>query len=378
MYKYQVIFFGNNKSAFSEIKRHVLIEAQELGIAESLFVFYENEEAKSYCGNQPSFCMFSNTERLIDDNIKPLILQQIEEGNTILPLYKEDFAKEIPDFLNIFNGEKYSSNTEAISNYVLEGFNLLRRKRKLFISYRRSDAREIAIQLYGYFESLNYNVFLDTHSVPKGTIFQEYLWHEISDSDIVLLLDTHDFLQSEWCDKELSFASAKHIAILRTKFPSSSVSDDSASLMVTHTLSQNSFEGNYLNSNELKAISLEIESLRARALAARQDNIIAELIKTGELHSKNVKRINFNLLNYSNNDKGEILFIPAIGVPQSTDFHEVELKYHERVKNAKAVYLIYDDTSILKSWQNHLKWLDSQLNVKSLSRSDFSLFFSEN
>lgn len=377
MYRYQVIFFGNNVGIFAEIKRQVLSKSAELGVSDKAFVFYINEEANLYKGNQPAFCIFSNDDKNISDEAESLIKVQIQDGNTILPLYCNDFIKETPEFLKDFNGECYISNIETITNYILEGFNLLRRRRKLFISYRRTDSRDIALQLYSFFEGLNYNVFLDTHSVPKGVVFQEHLWHEMSDSDVVLLLDTHDFLQSEWCDKELSFAGTKHIAILRIKFPSSSIPDDSASLIITYSLNQDSFIGNSLIDTELKSISLEIESLRARALASRQDNLITEFIEMGKLHSKYIHRANYNLLSYYPNSSNEILYIPAIGVPQSTDFHEVELKYHDRMEKAKAVYIIYDDNSILKSWQNHLKWLDSQLHIKSISHSEFNKYFSQ-
>lgn len=373
-YKYQIIFFGNRTELFDEIQKNLIEPARLLGVDMDAFAFYKNEEAEEYRGNQPVFCLYSNNIKGIDDFVIPFIQQQIDEGNTILPLYYTDFGNEVTDLLSQFNGLTLNEGIQSVINHILEGFNLLRRRRKLFISYRRIDSKDIAIQLFEYFESLNYDVFLDTHSVPRGEIFQNSLWHQMSDSDVVILLDTSEFLSSKWCVEELSFAENKKIALLRLKFPSSSISDDTAALINTLSLNKSSFKDNLLTQLALNKISIQVESLRARALAARQDNIITEFIETARLYSKTVVRSNFNLLSYKNLIDQEYLFIPAIGVPQSTDFHDVDLKYQTRLSSAKGVYILYDESSILHKWQEHLDWLNGQLRVRALRRADFNDF----
>lgn len=373
-YKYQIIFFGNRAELFDKIQKNLIESARQLGVDMDAFAFYKNEEAEEYRGNQPVFCLYSNNEKGIDDSVIPFIQQQIDEGNTILPLYYTDFENEVTDLLSQFNGLTLNEGIQSVINHILEGFNLLRRRRKLFISYRRIDSKDIAIQLFEYFESLNYDVFLDTHSVPRGEIFQNSLWHQMSDSDVVILLDTSEFLSSKWCVEELSFAENKKIALLRLKFPSSSISDDTTALIYTLSLNKSSFKDNLLTQLALNKISIQVESLRARALAARQDNIITEFIETARLYSKNVVRSNFNLLSYKNLIDQEYLFIPAIGVPQSTDFHNVDLKYQTRLSSAKGVYILYDESSILHKWQEHLDWLNGQLRVRALRRADFNDF----
>lgn len=378
-YKYQILFFGNQFEFFDEITIKLIISAKQLGVNEDAFVFYRNEESIDYKGNQPVFCLYSNTVKEVDDNIVPFIQRQIDEGNTILPLYEIDFGNEIDDLLCKFNGLPLHEGLQSVVNHILEGFNLLRKRRKLFISYRRSDSKDIAIQLFEYFESLNYDIFLDTHSVPKGEIFQDNLWHQMFDSDVIILLDTSGFLTSEWCIKELTFAENKRIALLRLKFPDSSISDEFAALMSTYKLTDSSFKvnGRIISDESLKAISNEVESIRARALAARQDNIITEFIETARLFSKEIIRSNFNLLSYKNALNEEYLFIPAIGVSQSTDFHEVDLKYQKRMETAKKIFLLYDESYILHKWQEHLIWLNNQLRVHALCRSNFNNFLAE-
>lgn len=377
-YKYQILFFGDRSDLLGAIKDLFLKKADELKLEKDSFVFLSNEEATAYKGNQPAFSVYANSTLYIADSIVAHLRHQKSEGNAILPLFEKDFAREIDNVLSEFNGQKIDEGIDRIVNHILEGFNLLRRRRKLFISYRRTDSRAVALQLFEYFESLNYDVFLDTHSVPKASHFQNQLWHNMSDSDIVILLDTDDFLNSEWCPQELSFAENKRIAILRLKFPSSSIPDDNSAILSTIKLTDTSFDGDKLVVDLLPHISQQVESLRARALASRQDNLISELINAGRNHSKNIIRIDQKLLRMNLHKEGkneEYLFVPAVGVPQSSDFHSVDEELKQEISKAKDIYLIYDDTSLLKSWTNHLKWLDSQLRINSLCISDFNNFF---
>lgn len=377
-YKYQVIFFGDRQDLFESLKGSLLEKAEELKIGKEIFIFLVNEGVLSYKGNQPAFCVFANSSDSLDEPIRRLIRRQKEEGNAILPLYENDFNKEVNDILSEYNGKQIKDGVDSVVNHILEGFDMLRRRRRLFISYRRTDSREIAVQLFEYFESLNYDVFLDTHSVPKASHFQNQLWHDMSDSDMVILLDTNDFMDSEWCARELAFAESKRISILRLKFLNSSVKDDNAAIVSTISLNESSFDGSTLTKDKLSEVSHRFESLRARALASRQDGLITEFLETGRSHSKDIARVGQNLLlmKYSKDgSEKEYLFIPAIGVPQSMDFHNVDRSSYLKIKKAENVFLIYDDTSLLNSWNDHLMWLDAQLKIKSLCCSKFNEFF---
>ena len=377
-YKYQILFFGDRFDLFESIKDVFLKKVDELKLEKDSFVFLTNGESSGYKGNQPAYCIYANSTLWVSNSIVSYIRQQKAEGNAILPLFGKDFAREIDKVMSEFNGQKIDEGIERIVNHILEGFNLLRRRRKLFISYRRTDSRTVALQLFEYFESLNYDVFLDTHSVPKASHFQNQLWHNMSDSDIVILLDTHDFLNSEWCPQELSFAENKRIAILRIKFPTSSIPDDNSAILSTVKLTDTSFDGDKLKDDLLPQVSQQVESLRARALASRQDCLITEFIESGRRHSRDIVRIDQKLLRMNLHIEGkneEYLFIPAVGVPQSSDFHTVDDELRWAISRASEVFLIYDDTSLLKSWTSHLKWLDGQLRIHSLCISDFNKFF---
>src|SRR5690606_38654447 len=94
-----------------------------------------------------------------------------------------------------------------------------------FISYKRSESSIVAIQLYELLEKNNFDVFLDTHSVDKGEDFQEELWHRMTDSDVILMLNTDGFLKSEWCNKEMEKAHIKRIGIVHLIWPECTFED---------------------------------------------------------------------------------------------------------------------------------------------------------
>src|SRR5580693_1170618 len=106
-------------------------------------------------------------------------------------------------------------NYEAIAARLLEALALLRETRRLFISYRRSESRKVAIQLYEALDEKTFDVFLDTISIRPGEEFQKVLAHRLADVDVIVLLHTRDFIGSRWTITELTQANAMNVAILR-------------------------------------------------------------------------------------------------------------------------------------------------------------------
>ena len=69
-----------------------------------------------------------------------------------------------------------STDFERLAARVLEGFGILRERRRLFISYRRVETSGIAAQLYEALDAIGFDVFLDTHGVLRpGEPFQDIL-----------------------------------------------------------------------------------------------------------------------------------------------------------------------------------------------------------
>jgi hypothetical protein len=261
---------------------------------------------------------------------------------------------------------------------LLENFRLLRPDRRLFISYRRAEAQGIAIQLYEKLDALGFDVFLDTRGVPPATDFQSVLWHRLADSDVVVLLDTPGFRQSRWTRDELARANATSIQILHFLWPGSSP-DGTSAFSEFHELEVADFvgadhigENARLGSATVDAIGVMVESLRARALAARHrylvDNFCDQARALGQ--SATVQSTRFIALELTNSQN--IAVVPAVGVPNAIRYQEIENAITGSGTPFAKIWLLYDERGILESWLAHVDWLNKHLPLSAVRVSESS------
>lgn len=385
-YKYQLILLGDiSNPACDHIKNLFFQRVCELGLQNVMFdVIYSRSFNDIYTNKQPSFAYYFGK---IDHNNKDADILDIliKNGDAIFPICSGDnILEEIPDVIHRINGKKYmdSKNDEYV-NYALEAMRLLRKNRKLFISYRRTDSSGVANQLFEAFVKSNYDVFLDTYSINPAINFQDELHHRMTDCDVLIQLYTSDFKGSKWCNEEIISANQKQIGIVEVVWPN--CTPDIHNLLCKHvSLSKEHFidgefhdANNRITDNAINTILLTVESVRARNLAARQDNLIGEFV--AEAQKNNHYLIQEYQYLVETLDNGTMrLFIPAIGVPQSYDCYD-SLRFRKILDNENiAVYLIYDDLCIRKQWIEHLEWLNMSLEVKTIKKKDFALWLKNN
>ena len=177
-YKYQLILIGENEDFFKSLELELRNGFDELKIiSDALKIIREQEVEREYSGGQPALVIYAGHKNNFTERQKEILENQKLDGNIILPIFNASFTDEMPELLSNQNGVSFNDNLRKIKNIVLEGFELLRKNRKLFISYKRAESSNIAIQLYEFLERNNFDVFIDTHSIDKGDEFQEELWH---------------------------------------------------------------------------------------------------------------------------------------------------------------------------------------------------------
>lgn len=384
LYKYQLVLLGENKGLFKEIKLSLQKSFDELKIIIDLLKIITIDNIDEYSGGQPAFVIYSGNKNNLDKKTLEVIEHQKLDGNVILPIYYNDFYEEMPELLYNQNGLKFNNNVSKICNIILEGFELLRKNRKIFISYKRSESSNIAIQLYEFLEQNNFDVFIDTHSIDKGEEFQEELWHRMTDCDLILMLNTKEFLNSDWCKQELDKAHVKRIGIVHLLWPDCDFADF-AHLGFSLKLKDSDFEKpifSDLTKGKLKQYKLKdiielVESSRARNLASRQDALITDF--TQAAHNNQIE-VNLQYSRYITQllDNGKIkVYIPTIGIPQSINCHNSQ-KLINKIENKEieSITLIYDEMSIRNYWLEHLEWLNKYLEIKTLRKLDFNKHFS--
>ncbi len=384
-YKYQLILLGENEDLFNKVKLELLDRFDELKLIQDLLKIITKDSIEDYTGAEPAYVIYSGHKDKLDKKTEEILHSQKLDGNVILPVYLDNFKNEMPDFLSNQNGLKFDDNIKKICNLVLEGFELLRKNRKVFISYKRSESSNIAIQLYEALEQNNFDVFLDTHSVDKGEDFQEELWHRMTDCDVILMLNTKEFLKSEWCNKELEKAHIKRIGIVHLIWPDCEF-EDFAHLAYSKKLLNRDFDKpifSDLTKGRLKGEILQeivnlIEGARARNLASRQDSLITDFTQAAH---NNKMDVNLQYSRYITQDLSNgkrIVYIPTVGVPQSINCHNSQKLISKIEKNQiESIYLIYDEMSIRNYWLEHLDWLNNYLDIQTIKKQNFNTWFSK-
>lgn len=375
--KYQLVFIGNSSVFIDEIKKTFLRHIIELGVDTDAVIFIdENNFDLIFAENAPAYCLYFGVANSLDKNTN-ILATLLAGANIILPVVDnlDNFSSKVPPEIKNINGIKLESigDIEAIVSCILEGLGLLRLARRLFISYKRDESTGVAIQLFEQLEKAGFRVFLDTHSVPKGTDVQEELWHSLADTDVVVLLNTPGFLESEWTTDELARANAMSIGILQLVWPGHK-QDVSSLLCIPFELQKDDFlnpslidKKSQLEENVLKKIISDVESLRARSLASRQDNIITEFLKAAVKQKVDVILQAEKLITIKRKDGKDIVLIPTVGVPHAFTYHQSEdLVKKIRSGDVAETYLLFDHNNIRQKWLDHLAWLDGYLKIKSI------------
>lgn len=278
-----------------------------------------------------------------------------------------DFGKEIPDFLQSANGLRRRRDDPGMTELgaaLLECVGLIRRQRRVFVSYRRIESREAALQLHDLLNSRGFDVFLDTHDIRPGDPFQDVLWHRLVDSDVMVMLDTPTYFDSRWTRQEIGRARAKEIQVLRVIWPDHSPSK-LTDLSETVYLEAIELEGpnGPIVAATADEIILRVERLRSRSIAARYMSITGKLRADVEKIGGSVEAIGAHrAIAVRLLDDRTIWAYPIVGVPTAEIFNDVAEKAR-RADQGEAPVLIYDHIGIQEAWSAHLRWLDEHIRA---------------
>jgi hypothetical protein len=241
---------------------------------------------------------------------------------------------------------------------LLETLNLLPRQRRIFLSYKRDEAREAAVQLADALANREFEVFLDTRGVPPAEDFQAMLWHKLCDSDVLLMLDTPSYFKSRWTSAEFGRALAKHIPVLRVTWPDDTPDTRTqtaarAELLVSEI---DQITGR-LSDSAIDRIAHKLESLRAESHAVRNLNLISRLRSAVELVGGNMQGQGWQKCVHLELHNGtKIQVYPSVGVPTSDALHAAS-----SAKGGADAAVAYDEIGMLPGWVAHLDWLGQHI-----------------
>jgi len=277
---------------------------------------------------------------------------------------------ELPECLRPINALPLSPDDATLAKPAgvsLQCLGLLPEQRRVFVSYKRSDSRDVAVQLFEELSARQFDVFLDTHSVGIATDFQAMLWHRLCDSDVVIMLDTPGFFDSRWTRAEWGRATDKHISILQVLWPGHTASRFST-LATPMSLTDGDLLGSKLTASIIEAIALKVEVLRSKSIALRHANIAGQLRTSIESMGGSMEGLGQRRSILLKMPSGSPLIAhPSVGVPTA-----VTLQDAVRDGDPRPAVVVYDHVGLSDQWMGHLGWLGNNFNTVKWIRSRFA------
>lgn len=290
------------------------------------------------------------------------VARLLERGIPILPI-ASDINRvniEIPELLRPLNCLAYTvGGSQRVATALLECAGLLPRQRRVFVSYRRGEAREAALQLFDALSARLFDVFLDTHGIPPAEDFQTMLWHRLCDSDVLLMLDTSGYFESRWTSAEFGRALAKGISVLRVGWPDCTPSARTATASRVELLPvEVDAATGRLAECAVERICLQLEEVRSQSHAVRSVNLVSNLRNAIQAIGGQLIGVGPSKAVYIQLPDGRnVVVYPTVGVPTSTTLHDASSNSPDR-----SVAVVYDHVGLHPRWQGHLDWLGQHIH----------------
>lgn len=285
------------------------------------------------------------------------------KGIPILPIVSTllNVSAEIPVSLASLNCLPYNvSGSQRVATATLESLGLLPKQRRVFVSYRRAESRDVAVQMFDELSAKLFDVFLDTHGVAPGDEFQDVLWHRLCDCDVLIMLDTATYFNGRWTVAEFGRALAKGITILRVGWPGVAASPRAATTSSIDLAATDFEPSGLLKPGTISDITGRVEAARSLGHAVRTLNMYSKIETSTVQIGGSVRGAGlYNSVEITLPCGVDALVIPAIGVPSAST-----LQSAEDVSGGAPVAVVYDQVGLLPAWEKHLQWLGG--HVKSV------------
>lgn len=374
---YQLILLGAVHGHDARLRRSVDLALQGLGIPSNAITFLSDANASNRSLKSPVMAVFFGSSESTADTA--LVTELIDDSIVIAPVVSDlsQVHAEIPPQLRHVNAIVLGTNDEGITRLVtlvLETFRLLRRERRLFISYKRTGSQPLADRLYDALDARGFDVFIDVRSVPPAADFQSQLWHRMSDSDVVVLIDTPGFREGRWTAEELARANATNVQILHLLWPGQK-EDPATSFSHFMKLRRRDFfgfipmRGRWATKGLVTRICDEVERLRAPAIAARHRYLVDNFCDAARDEGLDPSVQIEGWISLKTKSNRTLAIVSAVGIPTSDRINEVFEAITDPAVETREIWVIYDNRGVLKTWLSHLDWLDSYLPIRAVQMS---------
>lgn len=362
---YELIVLGSpsaDQIKALEARAHAVAEDFDLAMPDGLAL----RTASDAGGRDPkaaAAALFFGGDPAVDE---ALVARLLAERVPIIPVVAAGQAVErsVPASIAATNAcflPASDGGLEILTAVAFEALGLLRQQRRVFVSYRRTESRKVAVQLHDRLSARGFDVFLDTHDIRPGEPFQEMLWHRLADCDAVIVLDTDDYFGSKWTTQEFGRTLAKGIHVLRFAWEKSSTSPhltlgESVMLRPSDFGSDGGLEDRVIDDAVVR-----LERIRSRSIATRHREMAGKLRIEVERIGGKFDGIGLHrAMAFTLPGGRRIVAYPTIGVPTSDLLDDIHRKTLEADAGGMPC-LVYDHVGIRDRWLGHLGWLGQHI-----------------
>jgi len=302
---------------------------------------------------------FFGSEISSDRDVSLLLSRSIPVLPIVSSLVK--VKAELPMQLWPINCLEYGAvGAGRVASALLECAGLLPRQRRIFLSYRRDEARQAALQLFDALSARLFDVFLDTHAIAPAEDFQSALWHRLCDADVLLMLDTPTYFESRWTTAEFGRALAKGVAVLRVEWPDMTPSIRTATTSRAELLATEiDASTGRLEDSAIERICSQVEAARSEGIAVRHVNMVGRIRNEIEKIGGRLQGIGPHKAVYLQLADGRgVVAYPTVGVPTSVTLHNAATH-----AGGSLPAVVYDHVGLLPSWIKHIDWLGEHVKT---------------
>ncbi|WP_374368573.1 toll/interleukin-1 receptor domain-containing protein [Dongia sp.] len=285
------------------------------------------------------------------------------------------FTDVAPEAVKDFNGFElkddsadagFEGDISELAGFVLEMLGLQRTKRKIFISYARRDATNVALQLRQAFSARFYSVFLDTVAIRPGAMFQEELLQELADSDVVVLLNSPSIKNRPYVQKEIAFADQAGLGGVQVVWPDVAPLREGAFFSPVQLESQTAAVagGNVdkLTPKGLLEVVRRVADLRTKLQQMREEHVVKHVREYAQANGWQMLRyLGRHIELRKGSDRMHLNL--ALGVPTSQDIEQTVRSAHPQPPAGR---LVYHPLGITSRQAEHLEFLRAKLGLEYL------------
>ncbi|MBW4540413.1 MAG: toll/interleukin-1 receptor domain-containing protein [Myxacorys chilensis ATA2-1-KO14] len=373
--KYQLVLAGSSLDYYRSLFLQSFIQhLNDIGLDEQqYFQFLEVSQAERIdWDGLPVMIWFGGESEPSADEVA-LLNRFLQESFYVFPIVDSltRYPSLVPAVLRHLNGLQWEPNRVVAD--ILKAFRLCREQRQAFISYRRMDSQNVAIQLFSALSLQGYKVFLDIASIDAGVDFQQVLWGRMSDVDLLIFLDSPNALSSEWVYKELLQAESLGLGVLQLVWVDHTRklgTEFSTFIQLQHSDfahckadAQDSLTG-----EAIKTILSTAESARIRSIAIRRTRVIGDVVEQLPQGIASTIDPGGNIRLYRD-DRALANVIPVVGVPDAALIQQAEIRALAEDVDLSKNLIIYDSLGVEPNYKKHLAWLNGRLELRT-SESD--------